>query len=157
MSLSFPTIWSLIDSFKERCRFNGWETYEVEDLIKTKDGEYHSFLWTRTVHPSTFERIASNRKCGIRRGLSYEVVEIGYIAWLFRERPPDFLIAQITENPELTGRTAVFDLSRVYKGERVCRKLNETDSRVFREFEQYLEGEWGIEFKPMNRVPAIPT
>ncbi len=157
MTVSFPTIWSIIDCFKEHCRLSGWETCETEDLIKTEDGEYHSFLWTQTIHPSTFKRIASSRKCGIRRGVSYEVVDISYIAWLFQERPPEFLISQVKENPELTEIIAIFDLSGVYAGEKVCRKFNETESVVFKEFEQFLEENWEITFKPVDEVPALTT
>jgi hypothetical protein len=157
MNSSFPTIWNLIDCFKEHCRLNGWETCETEDLIKTEDGEYHSFLWTQTIHPSTFERIATSRKCGIRRGVSYEVVDIAYMAWLFQERPLGFLTSLIKESPELVPRIAIFDLSGVYAGEKVCRKFNETDSSVFKEFEQFLEENWDITFKPVDEVPALTT
>jgi len=157
MNLSFPTIWGLIDSFKERCRLSGWETCKTEDWVKTEDGEYHNFLWTQTIHPSTFERIASNHKCGIRRGVSYEVVDISYIAWLFQERPPEFLMSRVKENPELSKKTAIFDLSCVYMGENVCRKFNETESSVFKEFEQFLEEEWEITFKPVDEMPTLTT
>jgi hypothetical protein len=157
MNLSFPTILCLIDSFKERCRSTGWETCETEDWVKTEDGEYHSFLWTQNIHPSTFERIASNHKCGIRRGISYEVVDISYIAWLFQEKPPDFLVSRVKLNPELTKKTAIFDLSCVYTGEYICRSFNETESNVFKEFEQFLEEEWDIEFKSVNELPALTT
>ena len=157
MGLQFPTVWSLIESFKERCQSSGWETCETEDLIRTEDGEYHSFLWTQTIHPSTFERIATSHKCGIRRGNTYEVVNIAHIAWLFQERPPDFLISWIKEKPELRTKTALFDLSLVYNGENACRKINETESSVFKEFEQFLEEEWDIEFKPVDELPALTT
>jgi hypothetical protein len=157
MKSSFPTIWHLIDCFKEHCLLSGWEPCETEDLVKTEDGEYHSFLWTQTIHPSTFERIATNRKCGIRRGFSYNVVDISYIAWLFQERPPEFLISFIKENPELAQRIALFDLSGVYNGEKVCRKFNETESSVFKEFEQFLEENWEITFKSVNEMPALTT
>ena len=157
MNLQFPTVWSLIDNFKERCRSNGWESCETEDWIKTEDGEYHSFLWTQTIHPSTFERIATNRKCGIRRGNTYEIVNIANIAWVFQERPPDFLVSWIKENPELRKRTALFDLSLVYTGDNVCRKINETESTVFTEFEQFLEEEYHIEFKPVDELPTLTT
>jgi len=157
MNLPFPTIWSLIDSFKERCQLNGWETCETEDWVKTDDGKYHSFLWTQTIHPSTFERIASNHKCGIRRGTYYEVVDISYIAWLFQERPPEFLTSQVKENPELKKKTAIFDLSCAYTGENICRKFNETESSAFKEFEQFLEEEWEIAFKPADEMPTLTT
>ena len=157
MSLQFPTVWSLIERFKERCRLSGWETCETEDLIKTEDGEYHSFLWTQTIHPSTFERIATSHKCGIRRGNTYEVVNIEHTAWLFQERPPDFMLSMIKEKPELRTKTAMFDLSPVYTGKNVCRKFNETESRVFKEFEQFLEEKWDIEFKPVKELPSLTT
>jgi len=157
MSLPFPTIWSLIDGFKERCRLNGWETCETEDWIRADDGKYHNFLWAQTIHPSTFKRIVSNHKCGIRRGMSYEVVDIAYTCWLFPESPPEFLISQVKENPELKKKTAIFDLSCVYGGEKVCQKINKTESCVFKEFEQFLEEEWCLEFKPVDKLPALTT
>jgi hypothetical protein len=134
---------------------SGWETCETEDWIKTDDGKYHNFLWTQTIHPSTFERIVSNHKCGIRRGLSYDVVEIAYLCWLFPERPPEMLTSQVREKPELKKRTAIFDLSGAYTGENVCRKINETESCVFKEFEQFLEEQWELEFKPVDELPAL--
>ena len=157
MNFLFPAVWNLIDSFKERCRLSGWETCETEDWIKTDDGEYHNFLWMRTIHPSTFERIASNHKCGIRRGMSYAVVDIAYIAWLSQERPPEFIISRVKENPELKKKTAIFDLSCVYSGENVCRKFNETESRIFKEFEKFLEDEWSLEFKPVDEMLTLTT
>jgi hypothetical protein len=157
MNLPFPTIWSLIESFKERCRLNGWETCETEDWIKTEDGEYDSFLWTQTIHPSTFERIATNRKCGVSRDTYYEVVDIAHTAWLFQESPPEFLISWIKGNPELRMRTALFDLSCVYSGENVCLKINETESIVFKEFENFLEEEWNLELKTIDEMPALTT
>ena len=155
MNQEFPTIWRLIDRFKEHCRLKGWETCETEDLVRTEDGKYHSFLWTKTIHPSTFERIAANRKCGIRCHGSYKVVDISYMAWLFQERPPESFASFIEENPELTQRIAIFDLSCVYAGENVCRKLNETESSVFEEFEQFLEVNWEVMFSSVNEMPAL--
>lgn len=157
MSSSFPKVWSLIDSFKEQCRLRGWEICENEDWVKTDDGEYHNFLWTQTVYPSTFESIASNHRCAIRRGLSYEVVDVSYIAWVFQEKPPEFLIQRVKDNPELPKTTAIFDLSCAYADEHLCRKLNKTESRVFKEFERFLEEKWGIIFEPVNEMPTLTT
>lgn len=133
----------------------GWGTYETEDLVRTEDDKYHIFLWTKTIHHSTFERIAANRKCGIRCNGSYKVVDISYMAWLFQERPPEFLSSFIEENPELTQRIAIFDLTGAYTGETLCRRFNETESSVFEEFEQFLEDNWGIMFSPVNEMPAL--
>ncbi len=155
--MPFPKVLSLIDSFKERCLLRGWEICENEDWVRTGDGKYHSFLWTQTIHPSTFEKIAENHKCAIRRGASYEVVDISYIAWLFQEGPPEFLINGVKENPELSKKTAIFDLSCAYTREPLCRKLNKTESEVFKEFEQFLEEEWDVIFKPVDEMPALTT
>lgn len=155
MNVQFPQVWNLIESFKERCRLSGWETCETEDWVRTEYDKYHNFLWTQTIRPSTFERIATNHKCGIRRGNSYEVVNISYMCWLFQGKPPEFLISMIKENPKLANKTAVFDFSCVYTGKRVCRKLNKTDSIVFYAFERFLEEEWNLEFKPLNEIPAL--
>ncbi|PVX27235.1 MAG: hypothetical protein CW716_03365 [Candidatus Bathyarchaeum sp.] len=155
MNQQFPTVWRLIDRFKEHCQLRGWETCETEDLIRTEDGKYHSFLWTKTIRPSTFERIAANRKCGIRSGDSYEVVDISYMAWLFQERPPEFFKSFVEESSELAQRIAIFDLSCVYTGENVCHKFNETESSVLMEFEQFLVDNWGIVFSPVTEMPAL--
>ncbi|PVX23283.1 MAG: hypothetical protein CW691_11015, partial [Candidatus Bathyarchaeum sp.] len=151
----FPTVWSLIDSFKEQCLLNNWETCETEDWIKTEDGKYHSFLWTQTIHPSTFERIVTTRRCGIRLDNSYKVVDISYTGWLFQDRPPEFVVSWIKEKPELTQKTAIFDLSDIYAGNNICRRVNETESSVFKEFENFLKKEWDIKFKPVDEMPTL--
>lgn len=157
MSISFPTVCRLIDSFKERCRLNGWETCENEDWVKTKDGQYHSLLWTQTIHPSTFARIVTSHKCGIRHLTFYEVVDVAYTCWLFHENVPELLIDWLEDNPELSEKTAIFDFSCIYRGSNVCRKFNKTRSRVFKEFERFLEEEWNIRFKPTDELPALTT
>jgi hypothetical protein len=157
MNYHFPTIWSLIDRFKEQCRLNGWETRETEDWVKTDDKKYHSFLWTPTIHPSTFERIVTNRRSGIRHHDYYEVVDVAYTCWLFQERPPEYLVSWIKEKPELAEKTALFDLSCVYTGDNICRKFNETESTVFTEFEKFLEEKWNLELKPVDELPALTT
>jgi len=45
----------------------------------------------------------------------------------------------VKENTELLRRTAIYDLSWAYSGKPLCLKLNETDSQVFKEFENFLE------------------
>lgn len=155
MSLSIPKIWNIIDSFKEQCRLCSWETSETEDWVKTEDGKYHNFLWMRTIHPSTFEKITSNCKCGVCRYVSYEVVDIAYMAWLFQERPPEFILSKVKENPELSEKMALFDLSCAYLGEKTCKKFNKTDSRVFMEFEKFLEDELNLELKSVDEMLTL--
>lgn len=157
MNLSLPKIWNIIDTFKERCRLNGWKTSENEDWIKTNNGKYHNFLWIQTIYPSTFEKIITNHKCGIRRSTSYEVVDVSYTAWLFKESPPEFIISRVKNITEWSKNTAVFDFSCAYQGKNFCRKLNDTDSVIFREFESFLTDEWNLNLKDFNKIPILMT
>ncbi len=157
MNLLIPKVWELLDRFRVQCQLKGWKISEHEDWVKTGDDEYHNFLWTQTVHPSTFERIAANHKCAIRKGVSYHVVDVSYIAWLFLQSPPERIMQRVMENPELSRRTAIYDLSWAYSGKPLCIKLNETDSMVFKEFENFLEEKLGVEVKPVQKLPALKT
>jgi hypothetical protein len=153
MVLRIPKVWELLDGFKGQCQLRGWKTSEHEDWVKIGD-EYHNFLWTQTVHPSTFEKIAVNHKCAIRKGVSYQVVDVLYTAWLFLQGTPEGLVQTVKENSELSRRTAIYDLSWVYAGKPFCLKLNETKSMAFQEFERFLEETWGVEVKPIQKLPA---
>ncbi|MGD8506203.1 MAG: hypothetical protein PVF15_06005 [Candidatus Bathyarchaeota archaeon] len=142
-----PRVWELIDCFKEECNLRGWKTSANEDWIKV-DGEFHNFLWAKDIHPSTFNRIVTASKCAVRQGMSYQVVQVAYTAWLFPEAPPEILVHTLTRNLDFTQRIAIYDLSNVYAGKPVCLKFNQTNSRVFQEFENFLEKKWGVKFKP---------
>ncbi|MBS7615685.1 hypothetical protein KEJ45_00585 [Candidatus Bathyarchaeota archaeon] len=140
-------VWEILRKFKELCRFHGWRTSENEDWIET-GSEFHNFLLTRDVHPSSFKTIAANRKCIVREGLSYRVVEAAYTAWLFSEAPHENIVKMFLSNPEFLKRTALYDLSPIMEGRNTCLKLNCTSSPVFREFEKFLEKELGIKVEP---------
>ena len=157
MNLRIPKVWELLDRFKDQCQLKGWKISEHEDWVKTSDDEYHNFLWVQTVHPSTFEKIAANHKCAIRKGVSYQVVDVSYTAWLFPQSPPENLMETVKENPELSRRTAIYDLSWAYTGKPLCLKLNETDSMVFKEFERFLKEKLGVKVKPAQKLPALKT
>ncbi len=144
--LSIPKVWELLNRFKGQCESKGWKTSEDGDWVKKGD-EYHNFLWTRTVHPSTFEKVATNNRCAIRNGISYQIVDVSYTAWVFPETPSEELMQIVTENPELTRRNAIYDLSFAYAGKPVCLRLNETDSTVFREFERFLTKKCGVKIQ----------
>ena len=157
MNLPIPKVWKLLDLFKDKCQLKGWKSSEHEDWVKTGDEEYHNFLWIQTVHPSTFEKIAENHKCAIRKGISYQVVDVSFTAWVFPQSPPENLMQMVNENPELSRRTAIYDLSLAYAGKPLCLKLNETDSTVFKEFEKFLQEELGVEIKPVHKLPGLKT
>lgn len=144
--LSIPKVWELLKRFKGQCQSKGWKTTDDGDWVK-KGNEYHNFLWTRKVHPSTFEKVAMSNRCAIRQGSSYQVVDVSYTAWVFPETPPGELMQIVTENPELSRRNAIYDLSWAYTGKPVCLKLNETDSTVFREFERFLTKKCGVKIQ----------
>jgi len=146
--LDIPRVWELIKRFKDECQSKGWKTSEHEDWVKAGN-EYHNFLWIRMIHPSTFEKVATTHKCAIRERLSYQVVDVSYTAWLFPQTPPEELIQMIMRNRELSRKTAIYDLSWAYEGKPVCFKLNKTDSRVFREFERFMEEKLGVKVKPV--------
>lgn len=139
-------VWEILRKFKELCRFRGWKTSESEDWVET-DNKYHNFLLTRNIHPSSFKSIAANRKCVVREGLSYRVVEASYMAWLFSETPPENLPNLFLENPEFSKRVALYDLSPLTEGKNTCVKLNYTDSPVFQEFEKFLEKNLGVKIE----------
>jgi len=151
--MTIPRVWDLVRSFKSECESRGWEVSEHEDWVKTGN-KYHNFLWTRTVRPAALKKIAIEHKCAIKEGVSYRVVDVAYTAWLFSEAPSEELIQAVAENPELSQRTAIYDLSCAYSKRPVCPKLNLTDSSVFQEFENFLEKKWGVEFKKAQRLLA---
>ncbi len=141
-------VWEILKKFKDVCNFRGWRTSESDDWIKIGN-EYHSFLWTRDIHPSSFKNVALSRKCIVREGLSYRVVEASFTAWLFSETPSENLIKTVFENPEFSGRIALYDLSSLVKGKNICVKLNNTNSPVFQEFEHFLKNELKVKLKPL--------
>jgi len=146
LTINIPKVWQILSRFKDFCQSKGWKTSRNEDWVMA-DNEYHNFLWVRKIYPSTFRKVAMNHKCAIREGVSYQVVKTAYTAWLFPEKPPKILMKTVVDDEELLKGTAIYDLSSVYAGKRVCWKLNRTDSEVFREFERFLQENCGIDIK----------
>jgi hypothetical protein len=143
-----PTVWEILKEFKNLCRGRGWKISEHEDWVEI-DGEYHNFLWARDVHPSSFRKIAANRKCVVREGFGYRVVDASYTAWLFSKTPSETLVRTIFENPDISCSTALYDLGPLLEGKNMCVKLNHTESPVFQEFENFLRDELKIDLKPL--------
>jgi hypothetical protein len=147
--MKMPKVWEILEKFKGLCRLRGWRASENEDLVEVGE-EYHNFLYTRDVHPSSFKKIASSRKCAVREGLSYKIIEASYTAWLFLEPPSKMLLRTIFENPEFSERIALYDLSPLLEGRSLCTKINNTESLVFQEFEHFLEKELNVKLKPLT-------
>jgi len=149
--MAAPRIWEVIRSFKDECSSAGWKTSEDEDWVHANE-QYHNFLWTRTIHPSTFKKIAKASKCAVRDGVSYRVVDVAYTAWLFPESPPEELMQIVIEDQSLAKNTAVYDMSGLHSSKPTCIRLNTTGSRVFKEFEDFLHKKWGVQFKSAKDV-----
>jgi hypothetical protein len=147
--LKISKICEILARFKDTCRHHGWKTSENEDWVEIKNS-YHNFVPVGDIHPSSFKRITNNKKCVVREGLTYRVVESSYTAWLFSSAPSETLAQTILSNPSLSCRTALYDLSRSTEDKNVCYKLNCTDSPVFREFEGFLRNELEIKLKPIS-------
>jgi hypothetical protein len=143
-------VWEILKKFKCECERQGWKTSESEDWVRV-GSEYHNFLWARDIHPSSFKRIALNRKCVVREASSYRVVEASYTAWLFSESPSEVFVKTVFENPDFYKQIALYDLSPLLKGKNLCLKFNYTDSLVFQEFENFLKNALNV------KVKRIPT
>jgi hypothetical protein len=141
-----PRVLDIIKDFKVECQSKGWKSSEHEDWIQLGN-QYHNFLWTRTIHPSTFKSIAKASKCAILEGVSYRVVKVNYTAWLFLESPPEELVGAVNDDPDLAKYTAIYDLSGLGSATSICVKYNLTDSKVFKGFEDFLSRRFGVEFK----------
>jgi hypothetical protein len=141
-------VWEILGKFKLFCQRLGWKTSESEDWVEMEDS-YHNFLWARDVHPSSFKRIASDKKCVVREGTAYHVVEATYTAWLFSQTPSEELVRTICENPAFSKSIALYDLSQVAEGKKLCVKLNNTSSQVFQEFENFLQSELKVRVEPL--------
>lgn len=146
MLVNVPRVWELLAGFKSLCQSKNWITCEYDDSVKV-ERELHKFLWARSIQPSTFEKIAKLHYCARKKGTTYEVVKVAYTAWLFYQSPSNKILQKLTKNNDLTKKNALYDLSSAYEGNPICLKLNKTESIVFREFEEFLENKWQIEFQ----------
>jgi hypothetical protein len=144
--LATPRVWELIRDFKDECESLGWKSSEHEDWIYV-DQKYHNFLWTRSIPPSTFRKLAKSCKCAVREGVSYRVVYTAYTAWLFSDSPPEQIIKAVIEDPDLSKTTAVYHIDITKSEKPICLRLNLTKSKVFKEFENFLKKRWNVEFR----------
>jgi len=141
----------LIRCFKDECQSTGWKTSENEDWVYA-DNQYHNFLWIRSIHPSTFKKIAEASKCAVREGISYRVVDVAYTAWLLSESLPEELVKTLMDDQNLAKKIAIYDLSGLHESKPICLRLNSTGSKVFKEFEKFLRKKWGVEFKSAQDI-----
>jgi hypothetical protein len=149
--------WRLVEDFKSLSKLLNWQTSKHEDWIKTSNGKYHNFIWIQSVHPLTFDRICSDFKVAIRDKVAYHVVNISYLAWLFLKSPPEFIIRKIEKNPNYKKRIALYDLSKTLIDKSPCLRLNDTNSRVFIEFEKFIKQRLGVEIENINQRHVLQS
>jgi hypothetical protein len=149
--MTMSRIWEVLTNFKKHCTIQGWRTSENEDWFELNH-DYHNFLSTKNVSPTSFKAIITNRKCVVHKGPLYTVVEPSHLAWLFSEPPTQELLSTIRKNPDFSRRVALFDLSPMLKGNNTCLKLNNTDSPIFHEFETFLQNELKVKIEPFQPI-----
>lgn len=106
--MNMSKIWEVLTDFKRFCRLRGWRTSENEDWVELNN-DYHNFLSTKNVSTASFKAIITNRKCVVRKGLLYTVVEPSHLAWLFSKAPLEDQYSTILKNPDFFRRIAIFD------------------------------------------------
>jgi hypothetical protein len=149
----FFNFWDIIDKFKPVCRLKGWKTFEHEDLVNA-EGKYHYFVLVHQVHLETFKRIVANTRQYFRDGNLYRGADVSYIALISQMAIPESVVSFLISKPSLLGKVALYDMNPLYEGKGFCLGINETDSSVFREFEDFLL-KHGFSIKSLKEMPSL--
>jgi hypothetical protein len=136
--------------FKTECQTKDWQASETEEWVKADDG-YHALFCTR---PSTniysLMKIAEHSKCPVIEGGAYRVIDAAYTAWLLPE-PSGLmqkeLVQAIAKNLQLAKKTALYFFHKANGEALECLTVNGTDSKVFRQFEEFLKDKLGMKLK----------
>ncbi len=148
----------LLRLFKAECLTKGWEASETEDWVKADDG-YHALFCTRpTVNIYSLMKIAGRSKCLVIEGGAYRVADAAYTAWLLpgpSEHMQQELVQAVARNPQLAKRTALYCFQTSNIGILECSTRNVTDSKVFKQFENFLKDKIGINLKPLRPRKAL--
>jgi hypothetical protein len=142
------TIWEIIKRFEFKCKSKGWKISEKEDVINCS-GKFNNLLWSRTIHPSTFKKIATYKTASIQKEKSYQSIDVSYNIWICPTPLSNSIKKTLDQNPELLERNAIYDLSKI-RTAKTAEKLNRTASPVCQEFESFLENELNIGVKPIS-------
>jgi len=115
----------------------GWITGEFLDFVKHED-KYYCFVWVKSSFQERIPEILMDDRSSILEEGNYGVRRLHYKALIFQDPPPSSLVNTVARNRQLAERVAIYDLSPLYRGEEVCRRLNETGTSVYNEFEGFL-------------------
>lgn len=140
-----PRVFEALKKFRERCLRRGWTASRDGDWVKAGEA-YHAFLWCRSLSAGTLHSIAASSEVSICEQDRWKVQKVDYIAFLsggFTEDVFDLL----ERNPHLSNRVMLYDIDRS------C-KTGKAISPVFREFERFIEEEYGITLEPVTRVQS---
>lgn len=140
----FPIILNLLERFKTQCQCEGWKICNNEDLVNV-DNEYHYFIWIKHNNPGTFRKtVCLEKKIPVKENSLYKLVNVTYIAWISSESLSNDDLKLFFEIPGLAKRVAIYDLNLNDGETSVCSIINETDSAVFKKFENFLSEEFKV-------------
>jgi hypothetical protein len=141
-------IFNIVHQFKHRCKTKGWGVLEPEEVIQ-RDNQMINILWTRAIHPATFNRIARDETYTVRDGRGYHPIHVSYNAWISATPISNAFKRTLRKHPQLLERNAIYTL-RLEDTERTAKTLNKTHSHVLQEFEQFLKDEQSFELEPLH-------
>lgn len=163
---------NIIDRFNEYCnKLKGWQTYESEDLVQVKNS-FHKLIWIQNLMPETFMSVVMDPSCTIQSSIEnlapfdyvepdiskkcpYRTVRISFMAWVLPKQPSIAILQFFEKKPQIQKRVALYDLSRFFRSEPICAKLNKTKSPVFDEFERFLFNRYGTKFEPISPLRSM--
>ncbi len=162
----------IIDRFNEYCnKLKGWQTYGSEDLVQVKNS-FHKFIWIQNLLPETFKSVVMDPSCTIQSSIENlapfdyvdtdthkkcpdKRVRISFMAWVLPKQPSIAILQFFEKKPQIQRRVALYDLSRFFRSEPICAKLNKTKSPVFDEFERFLFNCYGTKFEPISPLRSM--
>jgi lipopolysaccharide biosynthesis glycosyltransferase len=162
----------IIRRFIDYCnKLKGWQTYGNEDLVQVKNS-FHQLIWTQNLMPETFKSVVMDPSCTIQSrieslapfdyvepGISqkgpYRMVRVSFMAWVLPKQPSIAILEFFEKKPQIQNRVALYDLSRFFRSEPICAKLNKTKSPVFDEFESFLINCYGTKFELVSPLRSM--
>ncbi|MBS7634760.1 hypothetical protein KEJ34_04600 [Candidatus Bathyarchaeota archaeon] len=105
-------------------------------------------------HFETFRKVVAKTHLHVRDGNSYRIADVPYVALISQTAIPKSIINFLLSNPSLLQKVALYDMSPLYEGKRFCLRINETDSSVFRKFEDFLV-KHGFGIKLLREIPSL--
>lgn len=132
-----------LEKFGKWVAWRGWKAAEDGSWVKAQ-GEYHVFLYCRSISLSTLKSMVRNSKCSIFEDGLWSVREATLMVFIFPRSLTPELTREVEASPELTSKALLYDFGRLT---RLGKGNNITD-----EFERFLRGEYGLSFCPLQKA-----